>query len=155
MSELNLRKSIVDDYWQQKDPRTSNILNTMSNLETWTLDEHKNFSEALLTFSNIVNEKSFDSMKENMDKLVKILAYMSSTKAIRFLEWSDQKFIMQKGFALEMVKHSRENIDNPHYQLLQDRLRTLRGVNVLSYVFSEKRMDTVLRLLEAEKRNRL
>lgn len=154
MSDLNLRKSIVDDYWKQKDTRTAKILDNMSSLETWTLDEHKNFSEALLTFSNIVSDQSFDKLKENMDKLTKILAYMSSSRAVRFLEWGDQKFILQKGLALEMVKNSRANSDSPHYQLLQDRLRTLRGVNVLSYVFSEKRLDLVMQLLDAEKKSR-
>ena len=36
---LNLRKSIIEDYWENQSPRLSKVIKAMERVEFWTVDE--------------------------------------------------------------------------------------------------------------------
>lgn len=145
MANLNLRKSIVTEFWKSRDPRMNVILQWMEGMEDWGMDDDKDFSDALLKLVPHMERASRTAMLENSDPLIHIMAYMSSSRAMRMLEWFDEHY--QQGLSVELVQLSQERQDDPQSQLMLDRLRALQSLSLLGRIFSPARTRLISDLL--------
>lgn len=145
MSSLNLRKSIVNEFWRAKNPRMGMILQWMEDMEDWGMDDDQGFTEALLILVPHMEKAPRDAMLDNAEPLIQVMAYMSSSRALRLIEWFDEHF--PQGLSLEMVEMAQEQEDDPRAQILLDRLRALQSLSLLGQVFSPARTRLITNLL--------
>lgn len=145
MSGLNLRKSIVTEFWRTKNPRMGMILQWMEDMEDWGMDDDQSFTEALLMLVPQMERAPREAMLDNTESLLQIMAYMSSSRALRLIEWFDEHF--PQGLSLEMVEAAQEQEDDPRSQLLLDRLRAIQSLSLLGQVFSPARTRLITNLL--------
>ena len=145
MSSLNLRHSVVADFWSNRDPHMGLILKWRDDMEDWGLDEDPSFSEALYDLVSVMERAARPSMIVNMDPLLHVMAYMSSSRAIRMLEWFDERY--QQGLSIDLIERARQQPNNPRHQILLDRLRALQSMSLLSKVFTPPRTRFIADLL--------
>lgn len=145
MSQLNLRKSIVAEFWKSRDPRMAMILQWMESMEDWSMDDDRGFSEALLQLTPKMETSSRNALVENTELLLQVMAYMSSGRSLRLLEWFDEHF--PQGLSVELVEMARDQEDDPRAQILIDRLRSLQSLSLLGRVFSPARVRRISMLL--------
>jgi hypothetical protein len=143
---LDLRKPVVTSYWQKKDPRLARILLWMESVEDWMLDEHPDVARALRDMSLSMPNIKSSFLADTAEEWLTVLAYMSSARSLRMVEWIDHARSAKSG-ALDLVQTARAIPHHDHAQLLIDRLQTLRTLDLLSKIFSPKRLDTVSMLL--------
>ena len=145
MANLNLRKSIVNEFWKSRSPRMGMILQWMEGMEDWGMDEDQGFSEALLLLVPQMERAERDAMVENAEPLTQVMAYMSSSRALRLMEWFDEHF--PQGLSVELVEMAQQKPDDPTAHLLLDRLRALQSLSLLGQVFSPARTRFITNLL--------
>jgi hypothetical protein len=144
-SSINLRKSVVEDFWKGRDPRIARILGWMESVEDWMVDDHEAVAGALSRLTQRIGQSNGRTLASRSDALLDIMAYMSSTRAMRLLEWLDTRF--HNEIALQLVERAGEREEDPKAALLLDRLQTLRSLALLGRVFSPSRTRLVSELL--------
>lgn len=144
---LNLRKSLIERFWSEQDPRMARILRWMDNTENWMLDERPDVLQALTALSQSMSKSSPSALVDRFDPLLDVLAYMSSSRALRIIEWMDRNY--QGGISLRLVERALERPD-PRAQLLIDRLQTLRSLSVLGKIFSRTRINRAIHILKQD-----
>lgn len=142
---LNLRKSIVEQFWQGRDPRMARILLWMESMEEWGLDDNEDFSEALLALSPKLEQAGRGTMLEQSDSLITVMAYMSAGRAMRMMEWFDEHF--PKGLSIDLIEQAQGQPEGAPAQLMLDRLRALESLSLLGKIFSPTRMRIITELL--------
>lgn len=147
---LNLRNSILNQWWESKNPKTAQMLEWMKQMESWNLDEHKGFSEALFDLTKLMESSSRDQLLRHSQNLIRVMAYMSPARAFRILEWGDSQFNKTGGFSLTILEAAVSDTQKPENLLLIDRLRVLQGVILLGTVFSANRVSLIKKLLKKE-----
>lgn len=144
-SNLNLRKSIVTEFWRNRDPRMGVVLQWMETMEDWGMDDNKEFTQALLELVPILENSSRESVLNKLEPMLQVMAYMSSSRALRLMEWFDEHF--HQGLSLNLIGHARSESNKPHSQLMLDRLRALQSLSLLGQVFSVARTRLIVDLL--------
>lgn len=142
---VNLRRSVVTEFWKQRDPRLARILGFMESVESWMVDDHEQVAGALTGLTRKLAAANPSSVAQQADAMLDIMAYMSSPRAIRLLEWMDGHF--QNEIALQMVERATQRPDDPRAQLLLDRLQTMRSLALLGRIFSPTRTRLVAEAL--------
>jgi len=146
MMGLNLRENVVSDYWRTRDKRMQIILEWMEGMEEWRLDGDQDFSRSLLELQPKLEGASRGGMLDISDDFLKVMAYMSASRAMRLMEWMDGKF--EKSLSVEYVQLAQDYAaENPTHQLMLDRLRALHSVSLLGKVFSPQRTQIITRFL--------
>lgn len=146
---LNLRKSLVERFWNQQDPRLARILRWMDSTEDWMLDERADVMQALASLGQRISKSDPQAIAENFDPLLDVLAYMSSSRALRVIEWLDRAH--EGALSVRLVQKAMQRPD-PRAQILIDRLQALRSLSLLGQIFSPRRIGRAIELLEkAEK----
>lgn len=145
---LNLRKSLVERFWNNHDPRLARILRWMDSTEDWMLDERPDVMQALTSLGQKMSKTEPDALADRFDPLLDILAYMSSSRALRILEWLDRAHA--GALSLRLVQKAMERPD-ARAQILIDRLQALRSLSLLGQIFSQQRMGRAIELLEKTK----
>lgn len=146
MEAVNLRKSVVQQFWQSRHPRAAKILSWMESVEDWGVDDHEAVAQALTRLAERLPNASQKVLSEQTDRLLDIMAYMSAPRALRLLEWLDQRFA-QGALSVALVERATARADDARAQVLIDRLQALRSLDLLSQVFSPARIQTVTELL--------
>ena len=144
---LNLRKSLIERFWNEQDPRMARILRWMDNTEKWMLDERPDVLQALTALSQSMSKSSPAALADRFDPLLDVLAYMSSSRALRIIEWMDRNYA--GGLSLRLVERALERPDE-RAQLLIDRLQTLRSLSVLGKIFAESRIKRAIHILKQD-----
>lgn len=142
---VNLRRSVVDEFWKQRDPRLARILGFMESVESWMVDDHEQVAGALGLLTRKLASANPNSVVQQADAMLDIMAYMSSPRAIRLLEWMDGHF--QNEIALQMVERAIERPDDPRAQILLDRLQAMRSLALLGRIFCPTRTRLVAEAL--------
>lgn len=145
---LNLRKSIIEDYWEKKSPRLSKVIKAMERVEFWTVDESQEITGMLDKMSSRLDKAQSDSIEDNAQRVLFIMAYMSSGRSIRTMQWFDEKF--DDDLSNNIVNFAKLNQDDPVNRLLLDRLQTIKSLTLMQSVFSPQRTKKILKLLEEE-----
>lgn len=142
---LNLRKSLVERFWNNHDPRLARILRWMDSTEDWMMDERPDVMQALTALGQRMSNTNPEALAERFDPLIDILAYMSSSRALRIVEWLDRAHA--GALSLRLVQKAQERPD-PRAQILIDRLQALRSLSLLGQIFSQQRIGRAVELLD-------
>ena len=145
---FNLRKSLVERFWFERDPRIARILRWMDSTENWMVDERPDVTLALTSLGRRMTESEPEALAAQFDPLLDILAYMSSSRAMRIMAWLDRE--NGGALSLRLMQKAMARSDTKA-QLLVDRLQALRSLSLLGEIFSAKRISRAISLLEALK----
>lgn len=143
---LNLKKSVVSEYWKKNSSRMARAISIMETVENWIQDEDEDVSKKINELSRALVKSSDVGITLNIDRLLFVMAYMSSGKAIRIMNWFDENF--KKDLSLDFVYHAKEGLDDPVKSLLIDRLQTVKSLNLISSIFSQARTKKIDRILK-------
>jgi hypothetical protein len=144
---LDLRKPVVTHYWQEKDPRMARILLWMETVEDWMLDDHHDVSAALRSLAIDIQRSNKSFVKELSQDWLTVLAYLSSSRALRLVDWFEHSNSSTSG-ALDLVQTARAMKHDEYSLILLDRLQAMRTLNLLGKIFSSKRLENVISLLK-------
>lgn len=143
----NLRSSMIDSFWQKKDKRMHRILGWMESMEDWMLDDNEDVANSIYALANTLERVAEKDIVNNAEKLIEAMAYMSSPRALRLLEWFDEHF-KQGGVSLKLTQKALSMKDNDRAALLLDRFNTLHRMSLLSKIFSPARTKVIVSLLQ-------
>jgi hypothetical protein len=150
-SGLNLRKSAVLRHWQSRSPRMSRVVHLMDTMEDWVMDEKKEIEQSLHRMGNRVEKASPNQLLKKSEPLLRLMAYMSSSRTMMMMNWMDEQFQGKVGFRL--LDLAQQTQDDPTSRLMLERIRTLHSMSMLPEIFSPMRMRFVLSLLEDTEEN--
>lgn len=141
----NLRQSVIEDFWQRKDPRMARILGWMESMEDWMLDDNDEVASSIFALANTLEKVSGKDIVANSDDILKAMAYMSSPRALRLLSWFEDHF--PQGVSVALTKKAEES-ETETSALLLDRLNTLNRLSLLSKIFSPHRTKMIVDILK-------
>lgn len=145
--KLNLSERAVNNHWKIQDKRLQEILKMMGKAESWTVDEVQDVSDKLVEFGRRLGDLDRGFLLKNIEEVMTIMAFISSSKAIRLLSWIDEN---SPGISFRYIMHARHQTEWECGQLLIDRLRTIKAVSLLSEVFSPVRSRIIGSFLDAD-----
>ena len=155
MEKLNLSKKVVDRFWEQKNHNFFQIFKVLEENEYWCVDETKEVNTALLELSDLLTEASISAkdVMEQSNTLIFVMAYIKFSKALRIVNFFDEKYKeeLSQALVIEAVK----NKDKSHYRLLLDRLLFIRDFALLEKIYSRERVDKVKNILNKFKQEEL
>ena len=140
----NLRQSVIEEFWHKKDPRMARILGWMESMEDWMLDDDEDVAGGIFALANTLEKVSARNVIENSEDILKVMAYMSSPRALRLLEWFEEHF--PNGVSVALTQKAQEN-DTESSALFLDRLSTLNRLSLLSKIFSPHRTKIIVNIL--------
>lgn len=140
----NLRQSIIEQFWQKKDPRMARILGWMESMEDWMLDDDEEVAARIYSLANTLERADRSDILNNSEDMIKIMAYMSSPRALRLMEWLDTQF--ESGTSVELTQKAAGS-DDECGQLMIDRFQTLHRLNLLSRIFAPHRSRIISEIL--------
>lgn len=144
---LNLRTSVLNQYWAARDPRMAKILSWMKTLEDWMLDENEEVAEALYRLCERLDPRDPSLLERHSEDLITLMAYLSAPRSIRLLSWLDEH--SPYGIAGQLTELAALPHNQGSGQLFLDRLQTLRSLALLGRVFSPSRARSVSRILQS------
>lgn len=143
MTSLNLRNNLVEQFWETQDPKMKQLLFSMSHVEHWRLDTIKAVAEALGPLALKLERARPDVLNQNMERLVQLMAYLSSPRAMYLLEWLSSR---HEQLAIALLQTAAE-MNDPCGLLLIDRVQTIKSVSLLGAIFSPENVHNVTQLL--------
>ena len=147
----NLRQSMIEDFWQKKDPRMARILGWMESMEDWMLDDNEDAAASIFALANTLERVSRKDVLDNSAELIQALSYMSSPRALRLMEGFDEHF--PKGVSVELTQRALNMKDDERAALLLDRFNTLHRLSLLTKMFAPHRTKLIVDLLQQQSNN--
>ena len=148
MSALNLKKSIVTEYWKKADPRMARILSVMENVEHWTVDDTQSVADAISDLAKKMDKSSKETLAKLSEELLYVMGYISSSKALRMVKWMDES---HPGLSVHYIMEARQMQEWPPARLLLDRLQTIKSLSLMGKVFAASRTKLIAALLKDER----
>lgn len=145
---LNLKKSIVEDYWRKTSPRMAKAISVMQDVEFWLLDDKKEVNDALNDLAKSMDKADRDNIVQQANALLYVMAYMSSGKALRMMSWFDEKH--PNGLTVDITTMAKSNPESIHARLLLDRLQTIKSLSLMNKVFAPSRTRLIIEMLKQE-----
>lgn len=147
MANLNLKKSIVSDYWKKTDPRLARILSVMENVEHWVVDDAQSVSDAISELAKKMDKTSKETLAKLSEELIYLMAYISSGKSLRMVKWMDES---HPGLSVHYIMEARQMQEWPPARLMLDRLQTIKSLSLMGRVFAPSRTKLIAALLKEE-----
>jgi hypothetical protein len=141
---LNLRQSLVDQFWETRDPQVRKLLFAMSTAEHWRLDSKEPVVVALTALTNKMEKARPDILVHNMDRLIHLMAYLSTPSAMLILEWLSER---HDSLALLLLEKAVQR-DDRSGRLLIERVQTIKAMTLLGAIFSPANVKHVTQLLK-------
>lgn len=147
---LNLKKSIVEDYWKKTDPRLSRILNNMGTVEHWIVDDVETVAQALADLGKKMDKTSKKTLAGLSEELIFTMAYIASSKFFRMVKWMDET---HPGLSVHYIMEARNMKDDwAPAQLMVDRIQTIHSLELMGKVFAPSRTRLIAELLKEERK---
>lgn len=147
---LNLKKSVVTDFWQRTDPRLARILSVMENIEHWIVDDVECVAQALADVGKRMDKSSKKTLATLSEELIYAMAYISSGKFFRMVKWMDES---HPGLSVHYIMGARQMQANfAPARLMVDRIQTIHSLKLMGQVFAPSRTRLIAELLRDEKR---
>jgi hypothetical protein len=147
--KLNLNQANVNFYWKGQDPKIAKIISVMEKVEHWVVDDIDAVSKELISIGKKMNTTDKAKLAKNSDQLIEVMAYITSGKALRLLNWLDEN---HSGLSFQYVMEARQTDDDTG-KLLIDRLKTIKTLSLLNKVFSPSRTRLITELLKDSEKN--
>lgn len=144
---LNLRKSVVQRFWETKNKKFSELCKIVEDQEFWCVDDDKDVEEALSKLANVLEngDVSANTILENANSLFLVLAYIKFSKTLRLLTWFDERY--KENVSQMLVNMAIENKDESYYRLLLERLLLVKDFSLLNQIYSSDRFNRVNNIL--------
>lgn len=147
---LNLKKSVVQEYWKKSDPRLARALNVMENVEHWTLDDIEAVSLAITDLGKKMDKTSKRTLASLSEELIMIMGYISSGKFFRLIKWMDET---HPGLSVHFIMEARQlQQEWSPARLMVDRIQTINSLQLIGKVFAPSRTRLIVELLKDEQR---
>lgn len=147
---LNLNQSVVEQYWQKTAPRIAKVISVMEGVEFWLVDNEKSVNKALKDLVKKMDSSSRESLSNHAEELLFIMAYMSSGRALRMMNWFDEKFT-KGSLSIDIIQEASNLKDSEHARLMLDRLQTMESLKMINKIFAPNRTRIILELLKESK----
>jgi hypothetical protein len=145
----DLSRGGVQGYWNTQDPKMLDVMMAMESIEKrlgWTLDDQ--VEEQLNTLGHDMDQAlQQGTLLTVREDLVFIMAYLSSGKAMRIMQWLDMRYDGMGYRILETISEGAKH-GNFDAAVMMDRFILLRRIRHIGRVFSTSRIAMVLRLLD-------
>jgi hypothetical protein len=146
-SELILLDTYVQEHWTRKDRRLARILRVMDNVEGWVFEDEEDFPKMVNKMGRALSSVGSEEIQRGIKLLVVILAYMSSSKALRLLNWLEETH--PKVF--QAMVESLPGHERPRAaRLFQTRLRVMNNLDLMGKVFNPNRSQRITTWLKAQ-----
>jgi hypothetical protein len=140
----------VESYFQGLDPALSEAVRNMEAVETWTRDRYESVQAMLQTLADKVEYADINQdSRVFQSKLIVLLSYISSGKAIKLLSWIDQtvpNFVATTLAEAQMLA-ALDRVNEEAGRLFVERFVALERLYLLSRLFDEKRLEWIQRTL--------
>lgn len=147
---LNLKKSIVGEYWKKTDPRLARILSVMENIEHWIVDDVESVAEALAGVGKKMDKSSKKTLATLTEEVIFAMAYIASGKFFRMVKWMDES---HPGLSVHYIMEARQmQTDWAPAKLMVDRIQTINSLQLMGRVFAPSRTRLIAELLRDDKR---
>lgn len=144
---LNLRKSVVQRFWETKNKKFSELCKIVEDQEFWCVDDDKDVEKALSKLADVLEngDVSANTILENANSLFLVLAYIKFSKTLRLLTWFDERY--KENVSQMLVNMAIENKDESYYRLLLERLLLVKDFSLLNQIYSSDRFNRVNNIL--------
>ena len=154
---LTLREPLLRAHWQATDPGLDQALSAMDRTETWVLDGDLDVAEALYAWTRRLHVADPQRLLHHLDDLLDLMAYLSSSRAMRLLQFFDEH--CGPMWADALLKKARERVAatldgtlmvDSGGQVMMDRLATLDAMALVGRLFAPERLQAVRAVLAAD-----
>lgn len=144
---LSLKQSLVQRHWQVASPRLSKVFSVMEHVEHWVVDEAESVSLALNELSKTLNDVPKEKFVEQkvLEKLLYIMSYVSCSKAMRIMNWFDEK---HAGLSLHYMQKIKSVEDWQPASLMLDRMSVVVRISLMAKVFAPSRSRLITEILK-------
>jgi hypothetical protein len=147
---LNLKKSIVGEYWKKTNSRLARILSVMENVEHWIVDDVESVAQALTDVGKKMDKSSKHTLASLSENVIYAMAYISSGKFFRMINWMDES---HPGLSVHYIMDARQmQNDWAPARLMVDRIQTINSLQLIGQVFAPSRTRLIAELLRDDKR---
>jgi intracellular multiplication protein IcmW len=146
----------TDAYFRERDPNLASAVRSMESVETWTQDRYDEVQFTLQQFADGIDSADISEISEQLQvKLIVLLGYISSGKAIKLLMWIEQSLpnFVARTLAEAQMLGVLDKVNEDASRLFVERFYVLERLHMLSRVFSDDRLrivQKVLRILSGE-----
>lgn len=152
---LSLSTDGVREHWQEVAPELADLLATIERTEDWTLDNNPDIAKRLTQFGLRLSDPSATLRLAEADKneLLFFLVYISSSKALRLVQWMDQA---QEGLGSKLLNLLLAqdgagvfaNVADPMLAgTMIQRLRIVQNMPYFQQILSSSLLDSVVRAI--------
>lgn len=148
-SDLSTEATVA--YFEELDPQLGAAVKSMESVESWTKDRHAEVQNALQKFADKVNDREDDEISPEMQqKLIILLGYISTGKAIKLLMWIEQSLpnFVAKTLAEAQMLSVLDKLNEDSCRLFVERFYVLERLHMLSRIFAEERLRTIQKVLK-------
>lgn len=157
---LDLSTDAIRSYWMENSPELAQLFDELETSESWVIDKYPEIEGRLIRFGKLVSAISDPAvlLRANHDDLLFLLVYISTSKAMRILEWLDEKQLGQPIIELLLKEDAQGIYHNVSDQVLAktlvQRLSVARNTLFMRELLSPSMMTTILNatLRSAQKR---
>lgn len=157
---LDLSADAIRSYWMENSPELAQLFDELETSESWVIDKYPEIEGRLIRFGKLVSAISDPAvlLRANHDDLLFLLVYISTSKAMRILEWLDEKQLGQPIIELLLKEDAQGIYQNVSDQVLAktlvQRLSVARNTLFMRELLSPSMMTTILNatLRSAQKR---
>lgn len=138
-------------FFEERDPALLQAIKGMESVESWTKDRYENVQAMLQQLADRVEDLDMEELKgAQHNKLIILLGYISSGKAIKLLMWIEHNSpnFVAKTLAEAQMLSALDKINEGSAKLFVERFEQLERMHMLSRVFSEERLAVVQRVLK-------
>lgn len=138
-------------FFGERDPALAKAISSMESVETWTRDRVQSVQQTLQTLSDKIEDLDMDGIDgAQHSKLIILLGYISSGKAIKLLMWIEHNSpnFVAKTLAEAQMLSALDKFNEGAARLFVERFEVLERMHMLSRVFSEDRLRIVQRVLK-------
>lgn len=152
MENLNSDVSVegVEAFFSERDPGLADAIKGMESVETWTRDKEQQVHETLQNLANRIEDFDMHKLEDStQSKLIILLSYISSGKAIKLLMWiehNNPNFVARTLADAQMIS-ALDRFNHGAARLFVERFEVLERMHNLSRIFSEDRLEIVQRVL--------
>lgn len=140
---LNLRQSLVEQFWETRDSRMRQILETMAEGEHWNLDSKERVAEGLVSLTSKLEKATPEAIERCLRDLIRLMAYLSIPRAMRLLEWMNDRY---GHLSIALLQEAAE-MNDVCGDLMVDRVQRMKSLALLSNIFAPARVKQVTELL--------
>lgn len=150
--ELNsdVSTEAAHQFFRERDPALEKAVLGMESVESWTRDGTEPVQVTLQRLADRVEMIDMQDLDPELhNKLIVMLGYISSGKAIKLLMWIEQSSpnFVAKTLAEAQMLAVLDKVNEGAARLFVERFEVLERLHLLSSIFAEERLEIVQRVL--------